>query len=125
MKTEKTITQKITSYESACKDLKVNPKNLPIVNKLPKEEQKRIIAHYKLTVIIKALNEGWFPNWKDKNEWKYYPYFIFEGNAFLYYYCYARSLFNFGLGSPLYYKSSNLAEYAGKKFKKLYNDYMK
>ena len=124
MKNKKTISQKVTSYESACKLLKVNPKTLPVVDKLDKVEQKRILAYHKLTIIAKALNEGWKLNWNNKDEYKYYPYFYYEGNAF----CYCVSYFigcYCSVGSALVYKNSELAKYAGIKFKKLYNDYMK
>ncbi|MCS3134819.1 hypothetical protein NXW30_22015 [Phocaeicola vulgatus] len=34
-----------------------------------------MLAYHKLTVITRALNNGWKPNWDDQNEWKYYPLF--------------------------------------------------
>ena len=53
------ITDKIKSFEDACKHLRLNPNDLPVVDMLPEKDRKSIIAFYKLTIIIRALNEGW------------------------------------------------------------------
>ena len=71
MNTEK----KITSYEDACKVLNIQPINEEVFNAFPKEDQRSMLAYHKLTVITRALNNGWKPNWDDQNEWKYYPLF--------------------------------------------------
>ena len=52
------ITKKITSFDAACEFLGIDPKALPIVENLPEKDWKSIIAHYKLTIITRALNEG-------------------------------------------------------------------
>lgn len=71
MNTEK----KIASYEDACKVLNIQPINEEVFNVFPKEDKKSMLAYHKLTVITRALNNGWKPNWDDQNEWKYYPLF--------------------------------------------------
>jgi hypothetical protein len=65
------ITDKIKSFEDACKHLRLNPNDLPVVDMLPEKDRKSIIAFYKLTIIIRALNEGWEPDWSNWDEWKY------------------------------------------------------
>lgn len=67
--------KKITSYEDACKVLNIQPINEEVFNAFPKEDQRSMLAYHKLTVITRALNNGWKPNWDDQNEWKYYPLF--------------------------------------------------
>lgn len=67
--------KKITSYEDACKVLNIQPINEEVFNAFPKEDQRSMLAYHKLTVITRALNNGWKPNWGDQNEWKYYPLF--------------------------------------------------
>ncbi len=32
-------------------------------------------AHMKLTIIARALNEGWQPDWSDRSQYKYIPWF--------------------------------------------------
>ena len=71
MNTEK----KIASYEDACRVLNIQPINEEAFNIFPKEDQRSMLAYHKLTVITRALNNGWKPNWDDQNEWKYYPLF--------------------------------------------------
>ena len=71
MNTEK----KIASYEDACRVLNIQPINEEVFNIFPKEDQRSMLAYHKLTVITRALNNGWKPNWDDQNEWTYYPLF--------------------------------------------------
>jgi len=97
MNTEK----KIASYEDACRVLNIQPINEEVFNIFPKEDQRSMLAYHKLTVITRALNNGWKPNWDDQNEWKYYPLFRYV---------------NAGL-------SYALAKYAAEHFADLYRDY--
>lgn len=123
------MTHKIKTFEGACKALGINPKSLPDVKALPKKHQKALVAHYKLIIIIEALNEGWEPNWNDRGQYKYFPYFQVEASE--------KKPAGFGfsnahydswpagthVGSRLCLKSYDLALYAGKQFKKEYKDY--
>jgi hypothetical protein len=114
-------TKRIKTYEAACKALNQDP-TLPEFPMLSKAEAKAAIAHYKLVIIAKALNEGWKPDWTDWYENKYYPGFVFRGGRFVFCgvcYSYTSSY----LGSRLCYKDRATAEYAGKQFEDLYNDY--
>jgi hypothetical protein len=115
---------KIKTFNDACKALKLDPKKLPIVTGIPAKDRKAIIAHYKLVIIARALNAGWKPNWKDSNEYKYYPWFWMDkaGSGFSYH-DYAYSFTSSGVGSRLCFKSYDLAVYAGKQFKSLYKEY--
>jgi hypothetical protein len=118
------MASKIKTFEQACKKLGYDPvKVLPKVGTMPKHHQDATVAHAKLVIITEALNDGWKPNWKDSNEWKYYPWFdmsspsgpAFDGCD----YWYSIST----VGSRLCFKSEELAEYAGKQFQKLYRQY--
>jgi hypothetical protein len=116
--------KKIKTFADACKALGLSTKALPDVSLLTKQQAKGVTAHFKLMVIAEALNDGWKPNWKDTNEWRFYPWFALRGGSGfrLAYvdYRYAGSL----VGSRLCFKSREIAEYAGKQFIKLYKDYM-
>ena len=118
--------KKIKTFEDACKALKINPALLLDVSMLPEGDRKHIIANYKLIKIAEALNEGWKPDWENYNERKYYPWFSMDtpsGFGFSYSHC-DHSLSSSGVGSRLCFKSSELAEYAGKQFEAIYNDYL-
>lgn len=123
------ITDKIKSFEDACKHLGLNPNDLPVVDMLPEKDRKSIIAFYKLTIIIRALNEGWEPDWSNWDEWKYYNWFYvekgedqrssgFRCNAAVY------ASAGTGTGSRLCFKNTELAKYAAEQFKELYREYL-
>lgn len=125
---------KIKTFENACTLLKLNSKHLPIVKALPKQDQAALVAHYKLIIIARALNqesnEGkpWQPNWHDYSS-KYYPYFTVKASAkvpsgFGFSFSNCDSWYSAtSVGSRLCYRTSELALYAGKQFKKLYQEY--
>lgn len=123
------ITDKIKSFEDACKHLGLNPNDLPVVYMLPEKDRKSIIAFYKLTIIIRALNEGWEPDWSNWDEWKYYNWFYVEegedqrSSGFR---CdgarYAGT--DAYSGSRLCFKNIELATYAAEQFKELYREYL-
>lgn len=122
------ITKKIKSFEDACKHECIDPNNLPIVDMLPEKDRKSIIAYYKLTIVIRALNEGWQPDWSNWDEWKYYNWFYIEegvdvcSSGFRYYGTYY-TIASTSVGSRLCFKNKELAKYAAKQFKELYREY--
>jgi hypothetical protein len=81
---------------------------------------KRAFAFQNLCIIIEALNEGWYPNWDNINEYKYFIWWKMEG-GFSYYsaHCHDTST---GVPSALCFKSRELAEYCAKQFEQLYKD---
>ena len=113
----------IKSFEDACKALNIN-EALPDVSSWPPDLQQAMLAEYKLMIITRALNEGWELDWKNKNQLKYYPWFYTSGSgrACIVYGC-TNTAANTSVGSRLCFKSSQLAEYAGKTFTDLYSQY--
>jgi hypothetical protein len=110
----------IKTFEDACNKLNIQPV-LPDVSMLDPKDQPAVIANYKLDKINQALNDGWEPNWDDRREWKYFPWFkqSSSGSGFSYYgYCYDCALSN--VGSRRVFKSSEIAIYAGQQFTDLY-----
>jgi len=73
-------------------------------------------------VVAKALNDGWVANWDDHNEYKYYPWF-YLGKNFRCNSCNGWNS-NSDASSRLSLKSSELAIYAGKQFKDVYEKFM-
>ncbi len=86
------------------------------------------VAYKKIKVIANALNQGWKPNWKDSNEYKYYPWFDFEddnGSGLgLSYFGFVGGYSVSIVGSRLCYKTRSLAIYAGEQFAELYAQMM-
>lgn len=124
--------ERIKSFEEACLALGLDPTQLPVVANLPEKDQQSIIAFYKLTIITRALNEGWEPNWADFSERKYFNYLYIGGLAYSGSLCglsasSASHVFSSAsayVGARLCFKSRELAEYAYSQFKELYWQYV-
>lgn len=120
----KTIIEKVKSYESACEVLGIDPKELPIVDNLPEKDRKSIVAYYKLSIITRALNEGWEPNWKDYSERKWWNFFYIDSaSGFVYSNTHCAYMYT-DIGARLCFKNSDLAAYARKEFHELYIDFL-
>ncbi|WP_317899446.1 hypothetical protein [Aurantibacillus circumpalustris] len=79
-------------------------------------------AHAKVGIIAKALNEGWFPDFSNSNQVKYYPWLKYSpGVGFSCGVCVGDNA-DSGVGSRLCFKSEELARYAAEQFKDIYND---
>lgn len=86
---------------------------------------KSSLAYLKLRIIAEALNEGWQPNWNDPNEYKYYPVFEYVNKHAGISYTTTNgttSAVIAHVGSRLCYKTRELATYAGRQFKDIYNE---
>ncbi len=80
------------------------------------------IAYRELKMVAEVLNEEWEADWNDEDQPKWYPWFDRSGSGFAFLGC------DFvctpsGVGSRLLYRSSELAEYAGKQFIDIYKRY--
>jgi hypothetical protein len=116
----------IRTFAEACKKLKLDPvKSLPKVGHLPKAERAYYTAFAKLTIIVKALNDGWVPDWNDGlwNKWRPWFYLNNPGFRFGVSSC-TRASSRAGGGSRLCLKSEALSDYCGKKFLSLWRDLM-
>lgn len=113
------VTERIKTYEDACREL-----DIPLAPERCKGMTKDELAYYSLKVIAKALNEGWEPDWNN-SESKWYPWFRVSsaGLSFSLTY-YAVSLTHANFGSRLCFKTQALAEYAGKQFTDIWEEYL-
>lgn len=79
-------------------------------------------AYRQLKVVADALNEGWQANWADTNQAKYYPYF--DGGAGFRFFVVDVDCQDSIVSSHLCFKSRDLAEYVGRQFQPLYQEYL-
>ena len=64
------IRSKVNSFLDACSVLNINP------NTVYSERDDKIDKAFKrLKIMVKALNEGWYPNWENEKEYKWMNYF--------------------------------------------------
>lgn len=120
------ITDRVKTYEDACKVLGVEPINEQ--NAKAQGFRSDEIARRKLETIAAALNEGWKPDWNNTDQYKYYPYFYIQENAkgkgsaglsFADSYAAATTTLAY-FGSRLCFYASRLARYASNQFTDLY-----
>lgn len=80
------------------------------------------VASLKLSIIAKALNEGWIPDWNNSSQYKYYPWFKSDGSGsgWVYDGCFGWYSVS-GVGSRLTFKTRELAVYSGRQFIDLYS----
>lgn len=118
------IKDRVKTYENACNELGIEAIDFDEFSQLP--DALGLYAFHRLTTISAALNEGWKPDWSDHSQYKYYAWFKHSsvvGSGFSFGVCgYGTSASN--VGSRLCFKSSELAEYAGKQFIDIYNDFL-
>lgn len=119
------ITDRVKTYEDACRELSMNPLD---ENKLMKLGlTKHDIAYQKLVTIAKSLNEGWVPNVCDNSVYRWYPWFVTNGSpsSFAFDVSYYDSASAFaGSGSRLCFKNKELSEYCGKQFIELWKQFI-
>lgn len=120
------ITDRVKTYEDACKVLGVEPINEQ--NAKAQGFRSDEIARRKLETIAAALNEGWKPDWNNTDQYKYYPYFYIQENtkgkgsaglSFASTHHTASATYAY-FGSRLCFYASRLARYAGNQFTDLY-----
>jgi hypothetical protein len=121
---ETNVTDRIKSYEDACKELGITPidESVLLASGFTKDE----IVYRKIKTISEALNEGWKADWINEKEKKWIPYFypasasgfVFTGTYYRYLCAYA------GDGARLCFKTAALAEYAGRQFTELYKEFI-
>lgn len=119
----KKITDRIKTLKNVYEYLgKKREDEVPYKN--PKTKKQRSLnAFVDIQNLSEVLNEGTVLNFTDKNQYKYYPYFERKALGWVfddYYYYYFGSYMGFGF----YYKSSELAIYAGTQFLNVYKDYL-
>jgi len=117
------VTERIKTYEDACREL-----DIPLTPERCKGMTEDEAAYYSLKVIARALNEGWEPDWNNKEQEKWYPWFEVTGTNSAGLSCsytnYPVSTTNAPFGSRLCFKTKALAEYAGTQFINLYEKYL-
>jgi len=114
----------IKTFKDACIKLALDPSKLPDVSMIPEEFGKSILAAYKLMIIYKAINNEWVPDWSNRDQYKYYPWYgvLSSGFGFSCSDCdctYAGTY----VGSRLCTETSEKAMYVAEQFKAEYQEY--
>lgn len=118
--------KKIKSYEAACKALGLKPISDEVFNSFQKEDRKTMAAYHKLAIITRAINDGWQPDWSNRDERKYEPYMYTHSAGLA---CAdtvdSPSHTHSYLGSRLCFHDYERATFAVETFGELYKDYFR
>ena len=107
------ITDRVKTFQDACEIVGINPDAVEVFEG---EDEK---AYFKLKTIIRALNEGWKPNYYDDNQPKWYPWFYMNRTGFRLGGCYCGRAVTI-VGARLVFKSEELARYSTTQFLDIY-----
>lgn len=146
---EKDVRKRIKTFEDACREIGIDAEAWNR-DKISLGLEPDVLAFLKLRIIVKALNEGWEPQFTE-DECRYYPWFIlytreeynkldeeeksrvvcrsnFYANALggVSYASasYDSSLANAVFGVRLAFKTSELAAYCGRQFLDIWADFV-
>ena len=101
----------IESFDKVCEQLGI-------------ENNDELSSFEKLKLISKVANQGWYPNWKNTDENKYFPYFEYIKGVFGF--CsVGYNIAGISVPSALLYQSNDLAYFMGVYYFDLYEDYLK
>ncbi|MBS1988729.1 hypothetical protein JST56_07120 [Candidatus Dependentiae bacterium] len=82
-------------------------------------------AFRKLRLAAQIMNQGWKPDWSNDNQYKYYPYFVWDNKKKGFSFAHVGCLYTLtSVGSRLCFRTSALAEFFGKTFLSEYNDFL-
>lgn len=120
---EKLDSFNVTSYEAA----KHFDSLAQLIRNANSRHIKALIALNKLFTIAEKWNkeDGFVPDFSDKGQWKYFPWFEYSKEAAGFVYAYTSSTASDSsaiFGSRLCFKSESRAEEFGKKYVDLYNE---
>ena len=146
---EKDVRKRIKTFEDACREIGIDAEAWNR-DKISLGLEPDVLAFLKLRIIVKALNEGWEPQFTE-DECRYYPWFILytreeynkldeeeksrvvarlSGNAYAFggvsyaYAYYGSSSAYAHIGVRLAFKTSELAAYCGRQFLDIWADFV-
>lgn len=152
------VTERIKTFEDACNALGDDHLYVQMFRdiydkseKAGANENRDVVAYLKLRIVAAALNEGWTPDWGNKDEYKWYPWFYIltqeeyddlddeekcrvvgrasygssaNGGLVYSYASYVSSSSSTVHGARLAFKTKELALYCGKQFGELWASFL-
>lgn len=116
------VIERIKNLDDVYSELGIKEEDV-LIFKEPKNKSERYInACAIIPKIVQAYNEGWFPNFNNHKQYKYFPYFEKVGLGWRV----VVGGWNSGssLGSGFYFKNKDLLMDACNKFSEIYNDWL-
>ena len=147
------VMERVKTFDDACYELGETHPLVQALNLFEKNMGENansmpdVLAYLRLRIVVAALNEGWTPDWNDKQQRKWYPWFYIYseeeynnlseedkcrvvGRASFSAYAYGGLVCSYSssvstysytyYGSRLAFKSKELAKYCGEQFGELW-----
>jgi hypothetical protein len=103
--------------------------SIPAFENAREKHRKALLAHYKLIIIVEAINDGWTPDWSNTDEYKYGLFHDIvkdetkpSGFGLAYDVCVSWATYT-AVGSRLCFQSRDAAKHCFDTFKDLWEDY--
>src|SRR6187402_1946169 len=120
--TPKKLMDKIKNFQDVLDLAGVEEEDILPYKKATTRNQKRLNALAKIQLVEEVLNEGWVADFSN-SDYKYYPYFEKKAGSGWVCNCYV-NLSSFSIAVAIYFKTSELATFAGKTFIKEYQEFI-
>ena len=82
------------------------------------------IAYEKMKIIVKAINQGWTPDWSNSDQYKYWPYFNLSSGFGFSGSDYDCDGTDAGVGSRLCFETREKSNYAAQQFIDIYEQFL-
>jgi hypothetical protein len=115
---EKKDWRDIKTYGDACEAIGVNTDPI-LVGELPDEK-----AYKQLKVIVRAVNQGWIPDWNNTNQKKWWPWFNLSSGFGFSYSGYYYDDASTHVGSRLCFETEEKSDYVANQFLHLYKEFL-
>lgn len=124
--TPKSIIERIETLQDAINELGEDDEEVAELRKLLIANiTSHILYRQQAVVIAKALNEGWIADYTNSDQTKYEPRFYYDSSAGGFVYCDLDLWHTLaGVGSRLFFHSSELAKYFGTQFIDIHRKYL-
>ncbi len=125
-KLELSITERVKTFENACEVLGIDPDlGLSCSKSGAYKEIDNISAYAKIIIIVKALNEGWKPNWNDDIQYKWYPWMKYDSASSSFRFFVSDVDYSYAFaGSGVRLSSKKLSDYFGTQFTDLISQHL-
>jgi len=107
------------TYPEVCKRLGEKEITLKDFKQFDEDLSKKLLNTAIINQLVKYFNQGWKPNWKDTDEYKWYPYYTLnnKGGLVFYHSFVYHSRF---CGSVGLFKTKEICDFIGKTFIDIY-----
>lgn len=115
------LIDRVKSLSDIFKELGRKQLTLSDFDYLPVSQRKSALATYEITSANELLNEGWFPDFNNTNQYKYYSWWEKKASGWVFSFVSCR-VSSSCMGSGFYSKDEKIAKFIATLLKESYNN---